>query len=147
MTTNFRASMLSVLRLVVGFLFIVHGTQKLFGIPASMPGGPVSVQSLIGAAGVLETIGGTLILLGLLTRPVAFVLAGEMAVAYFMQHAPQGFWPLVNGGEQAVLYCFLFLYFATAGGGPISLDSLIGTWRRHVSAPPFHPPHAASPRA
>src|SRR6188508_3088870 len=100
-TTNFRSwmpSVLSVLRLVTGFLFIVHGTQKLFGVPAPMPGGPADLHSLMGAAGLLETIGGTLMLLGLLTRPVAFVLAGEMAVAYFMQHAPRGFWPLLNGG-------------------------------------------------
>jgi putative oxidoreductase len=133
-TTNFRSwmpSVLSVLRLVTGFLFIVHGTQKLFGVPAPMPGGPADLHSLMGAAGLLETIGGTLMLLGLLTRPVAFVLAGEMAVAYFMQHAPRGFWPLLNGGEPAVLYCFLFLFFSAAGAGPFSLDALIGSWRAH----------------
>lgn len=135
--------MLSVLRLVVGFLFIVHGTQKLFGVPAPMPGGPVSLESLMGAAGIIEVTGGTLILLGLLTRPVAFVLAGEMAAAYFRQHASHGFWPLLNGGELAVLYCFLFLFFVTAGAGPISLDALIGSWRSHMGSPRFHPPHAA----
>src|SRR5262245_3249801 len=143
MTTNLRASMLSVLRLVVGFLFIVHGAQKLFGVPAPMPGGPISLQSLMGVAGLLETVGGSLILLGLLTRPVAFVLAGEMAVAYFMQHAPKGFWPLLNGGEPAVLYCFLFLFFSVAGAGPISLDAMIGSWRGHMGSPRLHPPHAA----
>jgi putative oxidoreductase len=80
-------------------------------------------MSLAGVAGVLETFGGLLLLLGLFTRPVAFVLAGEMAAAYFMSHAPQGFWPLLNRGELAALYCFLFLYFAAVGGGPWSVDA------------------------
>jgi len=128
--------LLSVLRIVTGFLFIAHGTQKLFGIPTALPVGVVPLQSLLGAAGVIEIIGGTMLLLGLLTRPVAFVLSGEMAVAYFMQHAPRGFWPIANQGELAVLYCFLFLYVAAAGAGPWSLDALMH--RRHVlhTAPP-----------
>jgi putative oxidoreductase len=118
------ARLLSILRIVAAFLFIAHGTQKLFGWPASEPRQTVDLISMIGLAGVLETFGGLLLLLGLFTRPVAFVLAGEMAVAYFVAHAPQGFWPLLNRGEVAVLYCFLFLYLATAGGGPWSLDAV-----------------------
>jgi len=112
--------------MVAAFLFIAHGTQKLFGFPAPLPGGPVAIGSLFGAAGIIEAVGGTLLLVGLFTRPVAFVLAGEMAAAYFKAHVPGGFWPLVNGGELAVLYCFTFLFFASAGGGRWSLDALIG---------------------
>lgn len=122
--------LLSVLRIITGFLFMTHGAQKLFGFPAPMPGGGAPLMSIVGVAGILEFFGGLLILLGLLTRPVAFILAGMMAVAYFMAHAPGGFWPLLNKGELAVLYCFVFLYLAAAGGGPWSVDRL---WRRNVS--------------
>jgi putative oxidoreductase len=115
---------LGLLRIVIGFLFIVHGTQKLFGIPVDEPRDPVALTSLIGVAGVLETFGGLLILLGLFTRPVAFLLAGEMAIAYFRSHAPRSFWPALNGGEPAVLFCFVFLYLATVGGGAWALDRL-----------------------
>jgi putative oxidoreductase len=123
---------LSILRIVTAFLFIVHGTQKLFSFPAPLqvpgqPAAPFSLFSIIGISGVLEFAGGLLLLMGLFTRPVAFILSGMMAVAYFMGHAPNGFWPLLNGGELAVLYCFIFLYLAAAGGGPWSLDNL---WRR-----------------
>lgn len=116
--------LLSVLRIVTAFLFMTHGAQKLFNYPpAPKPGMfPVPVLSLYGIAGVLELVGGLFILLGLFTRPVAFILAGEMAVAYFMNHAPGGFWPILNAGELAVLYCFIFLYLAVAGGGPWSID-------------------------
>jgi putative oxidoreductase len=116
--------LLSLLRIVAAFLFIAHGAQKLFGWPANEPKQAAELMSLMGLAGVLETFGGLLLLLGLFTRPVAFILAGEMAVAYFMAHAPQGFWPLLNRGEAAVLYCFLFLYLAAVGGGPWSLDAV-----------------------
>jgi putative oxidoreductase len=116
--------LLSILRIVAALLFMQHGGQKLFGVPSAQPGGAAPLLSLMGVAGVLEFFGGLLILLGLFTRPVAFILAGEMAVAYFMAHAPQGFWPLLNRGELAVLYCFVFLYFAVAGGGEWSLDRL-----------------------
>jgi putative oxidoreductase len=116
--------LLSVLRIVVAFLYIVHGTQKLFGVPSAEPRATVPLLSLLGAAGVIETIGGALLLVGLFTRPVAFVLAGEMAAAYFMGHAPRGFWPLLNRGEPAVLFCFTWLYVAAAGAGPWSLDAL-----------------------
>ena len=120
------ARLLSLLRIVAAFLFIAHGTQKLLGMPAAEPRDPVPLLSLLGFAGTLEALGGLLLLLGLFTRPVAFVLAGEMAVAYLLRHAPQGFWPLLNHGELAVLYCFLYLYLAAVGGGPWSLDQFRG---------------------
>jgi putative oxidoreductase len=113
--------LLSILRIVTGFLFIAHGTQKMLGFPVPRSS-PLVLWSLSGAAGVLELVGGALILVGLYTRPVAFVLSGLMAFAYFIAHAPQGFWPIVNRGELAALYCFVFLYLAAAGGGPWSLD-------------------------
>ncbi len=116
--------LLSVLRIVAGALFVAHGTQKLFGVPGHPFHAPVFAVSLMFAAGVLETFGGALMVLGLFTRPVAFVLSGEMAVAFFMQHYPGGPWPILNGGELAVLYCFLWLFFCVAGPGPISLDKL-----------------------
>jgi putative oxidoreductase len=119
--------LLSVLRIVAALLFMTHGAQKLLGFPAPMPGGGGSLPPLFMVAGVLELFGGLLLLLGLFTRPVAFILAGEMAVAYFMAHATRGLWPLLNGGELAVLYCFVFLYLAVAGGGEWSVDRL---WRR-----------------
>jgi len=114
---------LSVLRIVVAFLFMTHGAQKLLGFPAPFPR-EVALFSLIGLAGVLELGGGLLVLVGLFTRPVAFVLCGEMAFAYFMAHAPRGFWPLLNHGELAAMYCFVFLYLAVAGGGSWGLDRL-----------------------
>lgn len=117
---------LSVMRIIIGFLFLAHGSQKLFGFPAPGPGGEPELLSLAGIAGILEFVGGLLILMGLFIRPTAFVLSGLMAVAYFMAHAPQGFWPLLNKGETAVLYCFVFLYMAFAGGGVWSLDALRG---------------------
>lgn len=117
--------LLSVLRVVAAFLFMLHGTQKLFAFPVSEPREPAALFSLMGFAGALEVFGGLLLLLGLLTRPVAFVLAGEMAVAYFKSHLPQGFWPNLNRGELAALYCFLFLYLAAAGGGSWSLDAVL----------------------
>jgi putative oxidoreductase len=116
--------LLSVLRLVAAFLFIAHGTQKLLGFPVSAPRASFELFSIIGAAGLIETFGGLLMLLGLFTRPVAFILSGQMAAAYFMQHAPRGAWPILNGGELAVLYCFLWLYFVAAGPGPWSVDAL-----------------------
>jgi putative oxidoreductase len=117
--------LLSVLRIITGFLLIAHGAQKLFGFLAP-PGSPTPpLVSVSGFAGVLEFFGGLLFLVGLFTRPVAFILSGLMAVAYFMAHAPGGFWPLQNKGELAVLYCFVFLYFSVAGGGEWSLDRLL----------------------
>jgi putative oxidoreductase len=116
--------LLSVLRIITGFLLIAHGAQKLFGFLGA-PGSSAPVFSLMGFAGILEFFGGLLILLGLFTRPVAFILSGLMAVAYFMSHAPGGFWPLQNKGELAVLYCFVFLFLSVAGGGEWSVDRLL----------------------
>ncbi len=117
---------LSLLRIVAAFLFVQYGTTKLFGFPAAvMPGGgTASLTSLAGVAGALEVVGGALLLVGLFTRPVAFLLSGEMATAYFMGHAAQGFWPVLNGGAPAVLFAFLWLYVSAAGPGPWSVDAL-----------------------
>ena len=121
--------LLSVLRIITGFLLMAHGAQKLFGFLAP-PGMPAATMgSLMWVAGVLEFFGGLLFLIGFFTRPVAFILSGLMAVAYFMSHAPGGFWPLQNKGELAVLYCFVFLFFAVAGGGEWAVDRLIGRGR------------------
>jgi putative oxidoreductase len=119
-------SLLSVLRIIAAFLFMQFGTAKLFAFPGAVVpgGGTVAVASLPGIAGVLEAFGGALLLLGLFTRPVAFLLSGEMAVAYFMGHAPKGFWPVLNQGHPAILFCFVWLYVSAAGGGPWSLDAL-----------------------
>jgi len=134
--------LLSVMRIVVAFLFMVHGAQILFGFPAPMMPGATGLMSQIGTeglrplmsslgvGGILELFGGLLVLLGLFTRPVAFILSGLMAVAYFTVHAPNGFWPLLNQGELAALYCFVFLFLSVAGGGAWSIDRLI---RRGVS--------------
>lgn len=126
---SFRAAwsprLLSVLRIVSAFLLMPHGTQKLFSFPGAREVGEPPLLSLIGVAGMLEVFGGALLLIGLFTAPVAFVLSGFTAVAYFMVHAPRGFWPILNGGELAALYCFVFLYLAAAGGGPWSVEALI----------------------
>ena len=118
----------SVLRVVVGFTFSLHGMQKLLGFFGGLNGKGATVPfglSLFWFAGALELVGGLLILLGLFTSPVAFILCGEMAVAYFKVHLPHGLNPLLNHGELAVLYCFIFLYLCVAGAGPLSLDSLM----------------------
>ncbi len=112
----------SMLRIVAAFLFIAHGTQKWFSFPVTEPRPTVALFTWFGVAGILEIVGGTLMLVGLFTRPVAFVLAGEMAVAYFKVHIGQNVWPILNGGELAVLYCFVWLYLGAAGPGPWSLD-------------------------
>lgn len=120
----------SMLRIVAAFTFVEYGTMKLFGWPMAMPPGSMtSLVSQVGVAGILEVVGGTLLLVGLFTRPVAFLLSGEMAVAYFQFHAPHGFWPVVNQGQPAVLFCFIFLYLSSAGAGPWSLDALRGNPR------------------
>jgi putative oxidoreductase len=115
--------LLSVFRIVVGLLFLAHGLVKLFGFPTGAQPGAVPLLSIFSLAGILELVGGAAIVLGLFTRPVAFILSGQMAVAYFMAHASQGFYPILNGGELAILYCFAFLYLAAAGSGPWSLDA------------------------
>jgi putative oxidoreductase len=116
---------LSLLRLVTGFTFSLHGFQKLFGVFGGIGGHAAHFFSLLWLAAGLETVGGILIFLGLGTSQVAFLLCGEMAVAYFLQHSPRGLWPIVNGGELAALYCFIFLFLFTAGPGPWSLDRMV----------------------
>ena len=113
----------SITRIVVGFVFSLHGAQKLFGVL-----GQEAVDTLVslrGLAGIIELFGGALITLGLYTGWAAFIASGEMAFAYFISHNPRGFWPVMNGGERAVIYCFVFLYFAARGSGPLSLDRII----------------------
>lgn len=117
---------LSLLRVVTAFMFVLHGTQKWLDFPAPRSS-PIELMSLSGMSGMLELVGGSLLLIGLFTRPVAFVLSGLMAFAYFIAHAPQGFWPLLNRGELAALYSFVFLYLAAAGGGPWSVDNWLRT--------------------
>jgi putative oxidoreductase len=114
---------LSILRIITGLMIIEHGMGKIIGFPAYPAYANVQPFSLIGAAGFIELIGGALLILGLFTQPAAFILSGEMAVAYFMAHAPKSFFPLVNGGTLAIMYCFAFLYLATAGAGPWSVDA------------------------
>lgn len=136
--------MLSIFRIVAGLMFLSAGTMKIFGYPASpVPDSPpIEPWTQIWIGGWMEVIGGLLIVLGLYTRPAAFVLAGEMAVAYFQFHAPQAFWPTSNMGVPAVMYCFFFLYVVFAGAGEWSLDALIARSRRGARAryevPPLH---------
>ncbi|CAO4177071.1 DoxX family protein [Methylorubrum populi] len=123
-TAQWSPRMLSVLRIVSALIFMAHGTQKILGFPASSMNPPL--LSLFGAAGLLELIGGALLLIGLFSRPVAFLLSGQMAFAYFIAHAPKSPFPALNGGDAAILYCFVFLYIAFAGPGPWSLDAQRG---------------------
>ncbi|WEX77270.1 DoxX family protein [Sinorhizobium numidicum] len=119
----------AVLRIVTALIFMEHGTQKLFGFPAPPEGGLPALFSVSGIGGIMEFVGGLLILLGLFTRPVAFLLAGEMAVAYWMVHAPQSFFPALNGGDAAILYCFVFLLLVFTGPGAWSIDNALGAKR------------------
>src|SRR5262245_9178560 len=121
--------LLSVLRIVAALLFLEHGTQKLFGYPPGPPFTGFPNFSMLGIAGMLEVVGGVLILLGLFTRPTAFILSGEMAVAFFRAHWPRGFFPINNMGEITVFFCFYFLYLAAAGPGVWSLDRLLASPR------------------
>ena len=117
--------LLSVLRIVAGLTFLEHGAQKLLGFPPMAPGmAPPPPMTLFWFGGILELVGGLLVLIGLFTRPAAFILAGEMAVAYWMFHAPNSFYPALNGGDAAILYSFIFLYLSAAGPGPWSLDAM-----------------------
>jgi len=120
--TNWEPRFLSVLRIMSSLLFLEHGTLKFLGFPASDKAAP-ELTPLSGMAGVLELFGGALLVLGLFTRPVALLLSGMMAFAYFIAHAPRSFFPVLNGGDAAILYCFVFLYFVFAGGGPCSIDA------------------------
>ena len=123
--------LLSVLRIVSALIFLEHGAQKLLGFPPMPPGNPMPAPlTLLWFGGVLELFGGLLLLIGLFTRCVAFLLAGEMAVAYWMFHAPKGLFPALNMGDAAILYCFVFLYLSAAGPGPWSVDSWRGGGRR-----------------
>jgi putative oxidoreductase len=124
--SSWSSFLLSLLRIVTAFGYLTHGTQKLFGVPTNAPRQTVELMSQAGAAGAIELVGGALLLVGLFTRPVAFLCAGQMAAAYFLVHAPQSFWPVLNGGELAAAYCFVFLYLAAVGGGALSLDAMRG---------------------
>ena len=123
---RYESTLRSVMRIMVGFTFSLHGWQKMFGLLGGIAGGRAELLSPLGIAGVLETFGGLLIILGLFTQPVAFLLSGEMAVAYFRAHAPRGWAPLTNGGELAVFYSFFFLWLSSSGAGSISLDRALG---------------------
>jgi putative oxidoreductase len=123
--TKYQPIALSVLRFYAGLSIIEHGMVKNFGFPAGAPYGLATVGTLGWVGGLIELIGGALIIVGLFTRPVAFLMAGFTAVAYFMVHAPQSFFPIVNKGELAAVYCFVFLYLIFAGGGPLSLDAVL----------------------
>ena len=125
LTDRLSPHLLSLLRIVAALIFIEHGTQKLFGFPAAPVNGYPEFLSLFWWQGVIEVVGGALLLLRLFTRFVAFILSGNMAVAYWMVHAPKSVYPALNGGDAAILYCFVFLYIAAAGGGPWSIDRLI----------------------
>jgi putative oxidoreductase len=116
---------LSILRIMTGLLFMQHGTMKLLAFPVAQPGVPDPLPPLMMVGGAIELIGGALIAVGLLTRVAAFICSGEMAVASFMFHAPQGFWPALNMGDAAILYCFVFLYLVFAGPGPWSVDAVV----------------------
>lgn len=125
--SGFSGQLLGLLRIVSALLFIAHGTTKLFGWPPTeMFATPPEPMTIMWFGGILEAFGGALLLLGLFTRPVAFVLSGMMAVAYWMFHAPQSFYPVQNGGDAAILFCFVFLYIAAAGPGAFALDSMLG---------------------
>jgi putative oxidoreductase len=113
----------SVLRIIAGLMIIQHGMAKLLGWPVVAAFAQLKLFSLLGLAGVIELVGGALLIVGLFTQPAAFIISGEMAVAYFMVHAPRSFFPLINGGSLAIIFCFAFLYLSTAGGGPWSVDA------------------------
>ena len=119
--SRWQPQLLALLRIVTGLLFLEHGTQKFFAFPAPFPM-PGPLPPMLMAAGVIELVAGVLITVGLFTRLAAFIASGEMAIGYFMMHAPQGFWPAVNKGEAAILFCFIFLYLAAAGPGAWSID-------------------------
>jgi putative oxidoreductase len=125
--TAYAPQVRSIVRIVAALLFLEHGTSGLFGWPSPLPAPPLF--SLYWCSGSIELVGGALLALGLFSRPAAFVMSGEMAFAYFIGHAPQGFFPILNRGDAAILFCFIFLYFVFAGPGPWSLDAV---WRKRV---------------
>jgi putative oxidoreductase len=122
--TRYAPYILSILRIVAALIFIEHGTGKMFGWPS---GNPVPTMSLYWYAACIEIVGGILLLIGLFSRPAAFIMSGEMAFAYFMSHSPKALYPLINGGDAAILFCFVFLYIAFAGPGPLSVDAQRGS--------------------
>ena len=123
--TPWAPRVLSILRIITALLFMEHGLMKLFQFPGPQPGAPDPLPPLLLAAAWIEMVGGALIAAGIFTRAAAFICSGQMAVAYFMAHGSQGFWPALNGGEAAILYCFVFLYLVFAGPGPWSLDTAV----------------------
>jgi len=126
LATPYGLSLLSILRIFTGLSLLQHGTAKILGFPAAPMFSNVQITSLTGVGGLIELVGGILFTIGLFTRPVAFILSGEMAIAYFLGHAPQGFWPVLNQGHPAILFCFIWLYLSAAGPGPWSLDAKRG---------------------
>jgi putative oxidoreductase len=122
MSRNYGAIAHGLLRIVAGLLFLFHGTVKILGFPPGAQPGQVEPLSLMGVGGAIELVTGTLIMLGLFTRPAAFIASGQMAVAYWMFHAPRDLYPVINQGDAAILYCFVFLFFAAAGPGAFSVD-------------------------
>lgn len=127
--SRYAPHLLAALRIMAGLLFLSHGLVKLFGFPEGATPGQVPLIGLMGLGGVIELVAGSLIVLGLFTRPAAFIASGQMAVAYFMFHASEGFYPILNNGELSILYCFVFLYLAAAGPGAFSLDAGRGRYR------------------
>ena len=133
MSTTWEPRVRSIVRIVIGLLFLEHGTAKLFGFPHAPMFDNLQLFSFVGWSGIIEALGGLLFCVGLFTRVLAFVTSGEMAIGYFMVHAPKSFFPMLNGGDAAVLYCFIFFYFFVAGPGPWSLDEAFATRRARVA--------------
>jgi putative oxidoreductase len=125
MFSKWQPTVLSLLRFMSGLLLLQHGTAKLLGFPPMQSFANLQIGSMVGAAGVIELVGGALLVVGLFTRAAAFIASGMTAVAYFMVHVPKNFMPILNGGELAVLYCFVFFYLVFAGGGPVSIDAIL----------------------
>jgi putative oxidoreductase len=130
--------MLSILRIITSLLFLQHGLMKLVHFPAPQPGVPVPLPAMLVVAGLVEVVGGLLLSFGLLTRIAAFFCAGEMAIAYFVGHATKSFWPGINGGDSAILFCFVFLYLVAAGAGPWSVDHFRAANRNCAPEPHAH---------
>lgn len=124
LTEKWQPQLLAVLRIIAALLFLEHGTAKLFHFPVAQPGAPDHLPTLLLAAAIIEIVGGILVALGLFTRLAAFIMSGEIAVGYFLSHFPKSFWPVVNQGDAAILFCFAFLYISAAGPGPWSLDAM-----------------------
>ncbi|MFT4180401.1 MAG: DoxX family protein [Rhizobium sp.] len=133
-TTKWTPHVLAILRIVTALLFLEHATMKFFQFPAAIPGVPDPLPTIMFVAGAIEIVTGLLITVGLFTRIAAFIASGEMAAAYWMAHAPQGFWPALNMGEAAIMFCFIFLYVAFAGAGSFALDNVLRPSTKQVSS-------------